>query len=250
SRGPGGWQGACNAIPCGVRPGGMKRELAWWLRIAVPAVAVAAVGVGMVGSGVFGGSGTTDGDQPTGPTWPGGISLVAFDSCQSALDQLRGAALPLVGPYGLNGRIYNATDLGGPAVPPGAPVPGPAAPKAAAGAGTDQRDSEAAGGAAPQQAPDHSATNTHEAGVDEPDLVKTDGRRLITIADGKLRVLDVASRKLSATLEIPGGTPTQLLISGDRALVISAPVGREFSPPPNGRPVPQQDKPMPDGYQS
>ena len=31
-------------------------------------------------------------------------------------------------------------------------------------------------------APEHSTTNTHEAGVDEPDLVKTDGNRVITVS--------------------------------------------------------------------
>ena len=30
-------------------------------------------------------------------------------------------------------------------------------------------------------AQEHSGTNNHEAGADEPDLVKTDGRRIVTV---------------------------------------------------------------------
>ena len=41
-------------------------------------------------------------------------------------------------------------------------------------------DQAAKGGSGPGVAPRYSGTNTHEAGVDEPDLVKTDGRRIVT----------------------------------------------------------------------
>ena len=38
---------------------------------------------------------------------------------------------------------------------------------------------------------DFSDTNVQEAGVDEPDLVKTDGRTVFAIAGGAVRVTDV-----------------------------------------------------------
>ena len=53
-------------------------------------------------------------------------------------------------------------------------------------------------------APEHSTTNVHEAGVDEPDLVKTDGNRVITVNRGVLRVVDAATRKVTGTLQACG----------------------------------------------
>ena len=74
-------------------------------------------------------------------------------------------------------------------------------------------------------APEHSTTNTHEAGVDEPDLVKTDGNRIITVAGGTLRIIDTATRKVTGSLKLtkadePAYAPADLLVSGDRALVL------------------------------
>ncbi|MDT7725397.1 MAG: hypothetical protein QOI21_1973 [Actinomycetota bacterium] len=129
----------------------------------------------------------------------GAAKLVAFDSCETALDQLRDAARPLVGPYGLGGGdVMTMTDGAVPA------------------AGTAKE-------AAPQApAQDHSATNNHETGADEPDLVKTDGRRLITVAGGRLRVLDIATRAITSTVDLPGGEATDLLLDGDRALAMTS----------------------------
>ena len=41
--------------------------------------------------------------------------------------------------------------------------------------------------------PDFSGTNVQELGVDEPDIVKTDGRRIFAVTDRTLRVVDVAT---------------------------------------------------------
>ncbi|PRX48254.1 beta propeller domain-containing protein [Prauserella shujinwangii] len=68
----------------------------------------------------------------------------------------------------------------------------------------------------------HSATNNQAEGVGEPDVVQTDGRRVVTVADGGLRVADVATRQVTSTLDIPGGA-TELLLHGDRALVFGPP---------------------------
>jgi uncharacterized secreted protein with C-terminal beta-propeller domain len=217
----------------------MKRDVAGWLRIGVPAVMVAALGVGLVGAGAFDGTGAQS--RQEGLTGAPGVSLVAYDSCASALDELRGAALPLVGPYGLAGGGYGyAVEDAGAA---------PAAP---------QRNAESSPtdvGAKQQPAPDHSTTNTHETGVDEPDIVKTDGKRLVSIADGTLRVVDVATRAMTATVALPQGPATQLLISGDRALVVTAaPIRggvRKGGPPivddPNPNP-PTDNPPIGDGF--
>jgi uncharacterized secreted protein with C-terminal beta-propeller domain len=149
------------------------------------------------------------------------VSLVAFDSCDGAVAELRRAAEPYVFAYGFGWGGRMAVDL---------PL----------GAAEDSQRAAPVPGAAKTAAPEHSTTNNHEVGVDEPDLVKTDGKRIVTIADGKLRVVDVASRKVTGTLELTGGFPTQLLLEGDRALVVlSSPMMKlekptGFAPPEDG----------------
>ncbi|WP_433263254.1 beta-propeller domain-containing protein [Actinosynnema sp. CS-041913] len=131
------------------------------------------------------------------------VELVAFDTCDAALAELRAAVAPHVGVYGLGrGNITMMAEADGREATA-------AVPKSAPSAAFDQA------------APEHSKTNVHEAGVDEPDLVKTDGKRIVTVADGKLRVVDVASRKLTGTLDMPAGFASQLLLHEDRALVIA-----------------------------
>jgi len=94
---------------------------------------------------------------------------------------------------------------------PGAPAPNAAAPNAGAPGGA-AKDA--------QEPPLHSDTNVAEVGVDEPDLVKTDGRRIVTVSRGVLWVVDAASRQLTGTLALERPIePTNLLLYGDRALV-------------------------------
>ena len=81
---------------------------------------------------------------------------------------------------------------------------------------------------AAQGQPDHSSTNVQEAGVDEPDIVKTDGTRIVTVVNGVLRVVDAKTRKLTGTLRLtkqPQYQPANLLLFGDRALVVLQPQG-------------------------
>src|SRR5689334_22948349 len=97
----------------------------------------------------------------------GPVRLTSFHGCGGELAALRKAAEASVGPYGLPGPV--------------SAVNGTAYPAAADGA--------------PQAAvPAYSGTNDYVAGVDEPDLVKTDGRRIVTVAGGVLEVIDAASR--------------------------------------------------------
>ncbi|MEQ4300653.1 beta-propeller domain-containing protein [Plantactinospora sp. B6F1] len=163
-------------------------------------------------------SGCTSEPEPTVPPPPrdsgvpaDGLRLVAFDSCASALAGLRSAAKAHVGPYGLPGG----------ALTPAFQANSGAERAADADAGVAKRDNAAAPGAGS----DYSGTNTHEAGVDEPDLVKTDGRRIVTVDRGILRVIDPASRRLTGTLKVSsipdfGWADSDLLLHGDRALVL------------------------------
>jgi hypothetical protein len=140
--------------------------------------------------------------RPADP--PPQLRLVAFDSCADALAGLRSAARAAVTPWGLPGSGIPEVVEGGART---------AVPRAADSVGA--------------AAPDHSGTNTHEVGVDEPDLVKTDGRRIVTVARGVLRVVDPASRRVTGQLDLAAGgsDPTRwaesnLLLHGDRALVL------------------------------
>ncbi|WP_461122159.1 beta-propeller domain-containing protein [Saccharothrix stipae] len=132
------------------------------------------------------------------------VELVAFDTCDTALAELREAISPHVGVYGLGGHDFLAKADGDVAM----------SSPADARAGSSARESAAV--------PEHSKTNAHEAGVDEPDLAKTDGKRVVTVADGRLRVLDVATQRLTGTLDVPAGHASQLLLHEDRALVVGS----------------------------
>src|SRR6266498_2696856 len=98
-----------------------------------------------------------------------------------------------------------------------------AAPAAANQAGAGQGAGQVGGGAAPGSYP---GTNTAEAGAGEPDLVKTDGRRIVTVTGGVLRVVDAGTQQLTGVLDLSpgagldGATPANLLLSGDHALVL------------------------------
>ena len=70
---------------------------------------------------------------------------------------------------------------------------------------------------------DHSGTNVQEIGVDEPDLVKTDGERILAIAQGKLHFVDASGLEpvKRGSLELgDGGYDAQIFMHEDRALLL------------------------------
>jgi hypothetical protein len=77
---------------------------------------------------------------------------------------------------------------------------------------------------------EYSTTNNQEAAVDEADLVKTDGELVLTTVDGQLRVMDATASEptLIGNLDLPGTAPHELLLSGDRLLVLS--MGEQLLP--------------------
>src|SRR5690349_1980447 len=152
-------------------------------------------------------AGCTASDGPPVPSPPatGGAAmrLVAFDSCEQLFADLRKAAKASVGPNGLPGNPlrFPYSARGGTRTITGAPAV-PAAADAAA--------------------PAFSGTNVHEQGADEPDLIKTDGRRIVTVSEGVLRVIDVATRRQTGKVDLGVGEAgdLQLLLAGDSALVL------------------------------
>ena len=69
---------------------------------------------------------------------------------------------------------------------------------------------------------DFSGTNVQEAGVDEPDLVETDGRTIFSIAEGRVQATDVtgAAPRHLGSIGFDDMAATGLLLDGDRLLVI------------------------------
>lgn len=145
-------------------------------------------------------NGTTDGPRPA-PAF----KLVSYKSCDELLSSLRTAAKRSVGPYGFGGGDVRLTDgfmaerADSMAPAAGAPAPGMKG--------------------APQQGVDYSGTNTHEQGVDEPDLVKTDGTRIVIAINNWLHILDAASRKELHKFKLQAGAG-DILLKGDRVLAI------------------------------
>ncbi|MEU4542518.1 beta-propeller domain-containing protein [Nonomuraea dietziae] len=127
------------------------------------------------------------------------VKLVSYDGCDDMLSGLRENTAKSVTEWGLGGpqiMYMERADVASKAVPDAS------------------RDNAGAA--------EHSTTNVHEQGVDEPDLVKTDGKRVITVSNGKLRVIDAATRKVTGTLELAKEkwVAGDLLVAGDRALVL------------------------------
>jgi uncharacterized secreted protein with C-terminal beta-propeller domain len=159
----------------------------------------------------------------------------AFASCTAVGDYARKHALRIVEPDGLPLRFDFATAAepapGPPAVDDGSQAPASPQPEAAP----------------PREGTDYSGTNVQEEGVDEPDFVKTDGKRLYVMAGGVLNVLDVTGDdpKLLGSLQLKG-FGHQLLVSGDRVLALTTyfndPV---LQPQPEPQPGPETAQAQP-----
>lgn len=191
-------------------------------RTGVSAVVVVLLGALLVSASpalVSQGDGDPPGAQGPPVVSADDVALVAYDSCDEALAAFQRAALDRVRPYGLPGAGQHPIAVADGMV---------AAPN------QDTRSTaQAAPGsaeAAPQPPPAHSATNSYEADADEPDLVKTDGRRIVTVLDGTLRVIDVRTQQVTASVRLPDGHASDLLLHGDRALVFTRTGGIPLRP--------------------
>ncbi|HUR22665.1 MAG TPA: beta-propeller domain-containing protein [Acidimicrobiales bacterium] len=164
------------------------------------------------------GAGCTDSDDMARkreerlPTFSLAGALTPFSRCEELQDYLRAEGAKLVGPYGLGGG--EVRDFGLPQLA--------TTDDARAVAGSAAEES-AAPPAEPKAGVDYSGTNVQEEGVDETDLVKTDGRRLVAMAGGRLRVVDLTGERPRVTATLPIARQYQqaeLLMAGDRVLVL------------------------------
>ena len=118
--------------------------------------------------------------------------LAAFGSCGQLLTYAKSNAGRFVGPYGLGSLAKDSIET-------------------------------ARGAAPPKQGVDFSGTNVQEEGVDEPDIVKTDGNTVYAVANGRLNAVDVRNAKplLLDSIALDPAMNHELLLHGDRLMVLS-----------------------------
>jgi hypothetical protein len=140
-------------------------------------------------------------------------SLQHYESCDALADDLRSHVREAARTRLLQEReMLRSADYG---FFPGGLDVAVGAPEADAAAPAD--------GGARQEGVDFSGTNNQEAGVDEADLVKTDGYFLYTVNGDRLEILGIPEfGELTAVSSTRlQGYPTQLLLHEDRAVVFS-----------------------------
>ena len=136
--------------------------------------------------------------------------LIPFSACDELLRYLQDEASARVGPYGLDGGWY------GPVMPLAARAVGGPVPEMAMAFDDSM-------GVAPTQGVEFSGTNVQEAGIDEPDLVKTDGVRIVVVEGDGLHIIDPSGDSPTPVgrLALTGHWGGELLLSGDRAWVLA-----------------------------
>ena len=167
---------------------------------------------GMVVAGGFDTT-TTPPPGPTGPLGPpirlANADLTTPGSCEALLDSYVERGVERVGPYGWDFPWFTDFDGG-------------ILPQAAAEDGLAEAPVSGAGARVAEQGSSDTGTNVQEAGVDEPDVVKTDGEVLVRVEDGDLVVHDVTGDEPVelSDIDLPGDVPTpELLLAGDRVVV-------------------------------
>ncbi|WP_419921641.1 beta-propeller domain-containing protein [Candidatus Poriferisodalis sp.] len=132
-------------------------------------------------------------------------ALERFSDCGAVLDYVHANAAEAVGPWGLGGGFGIEGDV--------------------IEEGAIAVDDAASGDFASLQAGvDYSTSNVQEAGIDEPDVLKTDGERIIVASENRVHVVDVtgAEPELVASLTLGDHWGSRLLLHGDRVFVFSS----------------------------
>ncbi|MDG2300754.1 MAG: beta-propeller domain-containing protein [Acidimicrobiales bacterium] len=148
-------------------------------------------------------------------------SLVPFSDCDELLSHLKEEAKERVGPYGLNYqggpfwgmpemfRVEEMTEMDAAS----------AEPESTSGSGPVSGSSDAGGSGDDS----YTGTNVQEVGVDEPDIIKTDGSRILIVNNGVLSHIEIEGSQGTKTdqIEISDGWGHELFISGNRALLFT-----------------------------
>ena len=196
---------------------GIRRAQRSSARVAIP-VAVAAALVLIAGVAVAlprGGDGrATSGTDGTAYALAG--VLKPFNTCDTVLQYFKDQAPEyLISRAG--GGVRTTTTEAGPA------LPRTAVPKE----GADSSGTTAESSGTP---PEHSTTNVQEAGVDEPDVVKTDGKRIVAVAQTRVHLVGLDGGKMTLRKTLPDTMVRNVFLSGERVLVFSGQTAQNSEP--------------------
>ncbi|MEM9204345.1 MAG: beta-propeller domain-containing protein, partial [Actinomycetota bacterium] len=140
-------------------------------------------------------------------------ALSGFGDCGALLEHLRTEAADRVTAWGLQGGgwfgvpepMIARLETDDMAVEESAEMSESASASASAASGDATADSAAA-----VEGVDFSGTNVQEVGVDEADIIKTDGERIYLVAARQLVVVDVDDREVIGAVDLPQSWNTEL----------------------------------------
>ena len=182
---------------------GIRRAQRSPSRVAIPsAVAAAAVLIAGVAIALPRGSdGGTASEEGAAYAMAG--VLKPFNTCDTVLEYFKEQAPEYLIERASGGNAARTTS--------GA-VPGATEERAA-------NDSAGSTAESPTTPPEHSTTNVQEAGVDEPDIVKTDGNRIVAVAQGRVHLVGLDGGKMTLRKTLPDTMVRNVFLSGERVLV-------------------------------
>jgi uncharacterized secreted protein with C-terminal beta-propeller domain len=186
---------------------GIRRAQRSPARVAIPSAAAAAAVVLIAGVVVALPRGGDDGTPPGGDVTAFALAgaLKPFNTCDTVLQYFKDQA-----PDYLIERAGGVTTTDS----AGAAERTTAVPKQ--GRATDSAGTTTESGSTP---PEHSTTNVQEAGVDEPDIVKTDGNRIVAVARGRVHLVGLDGGKMMLRKTLPDTMVRNVFLSGERVLV-------------------------------
>ena len=151
------------------------------------------------------------GDNPIRPVGLFGSQLVNFETCDAFLNHVKRVATEQVGPWGFESEGSFVASM------------------VTAATTTAATRQDSVGASMLRPGADYSTTNVQELEVDEPDIVKTDGKRILALASGILYYIDVFPGPPELVSGLPllswGATALryhQMFMSGDTALVLAS----------------------------
>jgi uncharacterized secreted protein with C-terminal beta-propeller domain len=197
---------------------GIRRAQRSPARAVIPS-AVAAAAVLIVGVAVA----LPRGGDPGTPSGGGGTAfalagaLKPFNTCDTVLEYFKDQA-PEYLIERARGGVATTTEAG-------APERTTAVPKQGRAADSSGTTAESSG-----TPPEHSTTNVQEAGVDEPDIVKTDGNRIVAVAQARVHLVGLDGGKMTLRKVLPDTMVRNVFLSGERVLVFSAQTAQNSEP--------------------
>lgn len=199
---------------------GIRRAQRSPARVAIPsAIAAAVVLIAAVAVALprGGDDGTSSGGDGAAFAMAG--ALKPFNTCDTVLEYFKEQAPEYLIERAGVGDVATTTDEAG------APVRTTAVPN-------QGRAADSAGTTAESEStpPEHSKTNVQEAGVDEPDIVKTDGKRIVAVAQARVHLVGLDGAKMTLRKTLPDTMVRNVFLSGERVLVFSGQTAQRSEP--------------------